>query len=251
MNANHHRIAFIPIVLALAACGNEDSKVSLGDDKGTVAQGLAAYEGAWDGYAEAREFPGGSDRVRITLDDEGNGTIQFGDIASIAPFGDPTIGYPTEWDYEDPNYPLYGHSAVQSGFGYPILDAAVSSGRLTFEFWPTDLVKDWCEAQTPLLDDSTPARWGCSPTGFNATVGPACNEGNPSYDCGQIFTCMMACDCDASGCTSVRQATNRLQLDGAITDDGDTLEATVILPLADHDFLGSGETERVTVRLTR
>src|SRR4051812_42637128 len=117
-------IALLTCTTALNACAS-NKPVDLGDDKtGTTAQGLAAYEGAWDGYVEAYKFPSGSDRVRITLDAEGQGTIEVGDAPAIPPFTDPNVGYPTT----DPRFPDVVDSDLYTrpheGYGYPVGDAA-------------------------------------------------------------------------------------------------------------------------------
>jgi hypothetical protein len=240
MTLNHYSVAITPFILALAACSSDASKVDLGDDnRGTVAQSLAAYEGTWDGYAEARTFESGSDRVRITLDAEGNGTIELGDAPAIPPFTDPDSGYPTAWHAPGASVSVRDYVEPHEGFLYPVLEAAVTSGRLKFGFWTTDLVKDWCEAQAPTLLASTPPGYSCGESA-------ECAPGNPSA-CGQYDTCMSACSCDATSCSSLRDASYKLQLDGALTGDGDTFEGTLLLPGLDllNDF------ERVTVRLTR
>lgn len=251
MTTTTSRISLVGLALALAACGNDGGKVDLGDgDRGVTAQGLAAYEGSWDGYVEARNFESGSDRVLVTLDAQGHGSIEFGDAPAIAPFSDPDVGYPTTWSYDSPTYELYKHSMVQEGFAYPALDAAVTSGRLSFQFWPTDIVKDWCEAQTPMLDDATPPSWRAVPSG-SVSSGPECpGPSQPGLDCGKVMTGLFACSCDESSCTSVRELAP-LRLDGALTDDGDALVGTLILPLPNQASGNSAEMERVTVRLTR
>lgn len=246
-------IAIVPLALALAACSSGEGKVDLGDDAtGSTAQGLAAYEGSWDGYAEAREFDGGSDRVRITLDAEGQGTIQFGDAPTMPAFTDPDVGYPTDWQFDSAHYTDRAHMLAHEGFGYPVHDAVVSSGRLSFGFWGTDLAKDWCEAHEPLPDYSQPVGYTCTPAGYGENDG-VCYSGitpetQAEVECGLMRTCLNACECDANSCTSERREGEKMQLDGALTADGDSLVGTLLLVPANE---GYSATERVTVRLSR
>jgi hypothetical protein len=248
MTAINHPFALVSLALVLAACGGGDPKVDLGDDNSmSVAQGLAAYQGAWDGYAEAYKFESGSDRVRITLDATGQGTIELGDSPAISPFTDPSVGYPTSWPFDSETYQIYSHSVPHEGFGYPVADAAVTSGRLSFIFWGTDLVKDWCEAHEPTPGSTCGASRSY---GQNGTV--CTDEAGEPIDCGLLKTCAHACTCDEDSCTSRRDEWERMELDGALTADGDELVGTLVVVPASHGFTGSLEPQdRVTVRLTR
>lgn len=242
-------------MLGLVACSSDAKKVDLGDDNSdSTALGLAAYEGVWDGHVEARQFQSGSDRVRITLDAEGHGNIELGDAPAFAPFTDPSVGYPTEWSYDDPNFPTYAHSDAQEGFAYPVQDAQVTHGRLSFSFWLTDLVKDWCAAQTALLDNgSMPPRWACtSPGGFGWPPEGGCTTtGGAPGDCGRAILCNGVCACDSVSCNAQREVWQQSKLDGALTEEGDSLVGTLLLPPLGEGITGSGDFERVTVRVMR
>ena len=77
----------LPLAFAPAAC-SDGNPVDLGHRE---AQ-LADYAASWNGYAEAYTFPeGSSDRVRITLDATGVGTIEVGD-APLDPSTDRSRG---------------------------------------------------------------------------------------------------------------------------------------------------------------
>lgn len=247
MNTFKRIIAITPFWVWLSACGGDNQKLDLGDDgtASSTAQGLAAYEGTWDGYVEAYQFDQGSDRVRLTLDSLGNGTIRLGDAPEIAPFSNPAIGYPAEDPFTDEAFsPVYYVS--REGFAYPVLDARVDSGRLHFDFWGTDIVKPWCEAQTPYPDGATPpGHYTCNPggAGFGQT-GTVCDNNGDEIDCGFVKTCLSGCSCDAQGCDAQRYPERRLELDGVLENEGDTLGGTLVV--ADTNGLA-----RVTVHLTR
>lgn len=241
-------ISLVTCVSALSACAS-NKPVDLGDDKtSTTAQGLAAYEGAWDGYVEAYKFASGSDRVRITLDAEGQGTIEVGDAPAIPPFTNPNIAYPTT----DPTTDLNAFLEVQAsdthpheGYGYPVGDAAVRGGRISFTFWATDLQKAWCEAQTSYyaFGSGEETHYNCVKGGGGGPMGDgsfcADDEGN-KLDCGFINTCLIACSCGVSSCTSRRDSATEIQVDGALDADGKALVGTLVLP-----------DTRTTIRLER
>jgi hypothetical protein len=240
--------AIVPLTVSLSACGSDNQKVDLGDDgkPGSTAQGLAAYEGTWDGYAEAYHFDQGSDRVRVTLDSAGNGTIRLGDAPEIAPFSNPAIGYPEDLPFTDEAF-SFSYLPAHAGFAYPVLDASVESGRLHFDFWGSDIVKAWCEAQTPYPDGGTPAgNYSCNPggSGFGQSGGVCYNEPEVVVDCGFVKTCLAACSCNAQGCHATRYKGSGLELDGVLENDGDTLVGTLVV-------LGGSAPERITIRLTR
>jgi len=223
-------IALLTCVSLFSACASS-KPVDLGDDKtGATAQGLAAYEGAWDGYVEAYKFPSGSDRLRITLDAEGQGTIEVGDAPAIAPFTDPNVAYPAT----DPPS-LDAEISPHEGYGYPVTGAAVHSGRISFTFWTTDLQKPWCEAQTSYAFDAggSETEYSClEGGGWSPTQDGICVDiGGTPLDCGFASECFNLCVCDASGCTSRRTFyQSELQVDGKLDDDGQTLVGTLLLP---------------------
>jgi hypothetical protein len=190
----------------------------------------------------------GSDRVRVTLDSDGNGTIRLGDAPEFASFSNPAIGYPEEFSFTE-YVPIYSavYSNAHEGFSYPVLDARVESGRLKFTSWAIDIVKAWCEAQTSYHDANAvdPSKYTCSPTGSSyAQAGSIClNNDDEVADCGFLKTCTAGCSCDANGCTSFRREGRGLELDGLLQNDGDTLIGTLLVPW--------GETDRVIIHLTR
>jgi hypothetical protein len=240
--------AFVSLSLfVVAACSSSGSDdVDLGDDKvDRVASSLEDYEGQWVGYAEAYEFESDSDKLVITLNAQGEGTVVFGDAQPVEPFTDPDVGYPPIVNM----FPSasYDYDGAHAGFGYPVHDAVVESGRIRFKLWGTDLVSDWCAAQTSYYDDENlPAAYTCSPTGrAYGQNAEGCREADGSepmtvYDCGLIKTCLAACTCDETSCTGERRAGRELELDGALDAANGDLVGTIVI-----------EDERITVRLTR
>jgi hypothetical protein len=242
-------INFVPLALVLTACSTDSGNVDLGDDKvGSSAQTLQDYEGDWDGYAEAYEFPSGSDRLRISLDANGNGTIQFGEAPALAPFTNPNIGYPESDPFDTIGYsPDY--NAPREGFDYPVHEAGVADGRLRFSARGSDIVRDFCEAQTEIHETgNTPTSYTCSPSGGSygegdegcADVRVGSSTEGMIFDCGLIKTCFHGCVCDATSCSSRQDPGTEIELDGALTPDDSALVGTLVIPSA-----------RITVRLTR
>jgi hypothetical protein len=247
-------IFHIPLVVVLASCSSSSGQpVDLGDDNiESAGQTLASYEGAWDGYMEAFELPSGSDRLRILLDSSGQGSVEFGDVPAITPFSDPSRGYPEDEPFDTqaftPNY-----AAPREGFVYPVHDAAVSDGRIELVVWGSDIVSDFCAAQSQIRQTlSTPSSYTCSPTGDGYGQGDeGCVDASPdsstfgmSFDCGLIKTCLAGCVCDETSCTSVRHPGRELVLDGSLAMDGTQLVGTLVLQGVDNGG-------RVTVRLTK
>jgi len=229
-------VTVVSCLLTLSGCSS-DAPLDVGDDQsGTGAQGLAAYEGDWDGYAEAYSFPSGSDRVRLSLDAAGHGTLEVGDISHFA-CTDPTVGCPPALG-ENLEFHAFG---TQEGFEYAV-DASLQNDRLQFEYWGTDAQKTWCEAQTSEPNAAGGSGYTCSPLGNGGRMmGGACfarGEAQIPIACSVIDTCWGACTCDASGCTSNHGSA--LRLDGALSDGGAALVGTLMVSDA-----------RVTVRLKK
>src|SRR4051812_34615530 len=88
------------LLVALAspfACSSATSRTSeepIDIAKGRIGERLEDYAAHWEGYAEANSFADGSDKVRITLDASGDGTLEIGDSAPMPPATDPSVGYP-------------------------------------------------------------------------------------------------------------------------------------------------------------
>jgi hypothetical protein len=202
---------------------------------------LGAYAASWDGYVEAFEFASGSDRVRVTLDASGNGTIRFGDAALVAPPTDPNVGYPPEV-VAKPFDSLPGVGMPYEGFVYTVQGASVEDERIRFQVNSRELYADWCELQTPLshtqlsqsydangmlISSETITLYSCSGNGLSFD-GMGCVDPDTAnvIDCSKVMLCTSAvCACTAEGCTG--GGTLDVALDAALDEDGNALEGTL------------------------
>jgi hypothetical protein len=250
---------------SLGACSS-DKPVNIGNTNMIGAQ-LSDYAATWDGYAEAFTFSDGSDRVRLTIDANGQGTLQVGDAALLAPPSDPNVGYPTD----QPGGIEY---SLIAGFLYPIYATQVQEARIQLGAVPGDLYAAWCALQTPVpyeittivMQSGTEIIIGASDAGVVSTqyacVAPNTVSGAPGGGC-QVtnadggtspISCQKtdlcqgpqpACTCTASACASVQVpagtpvAQYPVELDGALDATGKILTGTLTV--------GNG----VTVHLTR
>lgn len=232
-----------PLLLSLFGCG-EPQDLDVGDlQSENLGQALSDYAAQWDGYAEAFVFDGDeTDRVRLTIDVNGEGTIRLGEEELFAA--------PTDADdLHPPTFPEEGADAVEptlrrarSGFEYPLSNVNVEDSRLRFEFNTLHFMEAWCALQS----NSERPEWTES-FGYSAQTseeGSTCGY----FDTDQNwieFACHLAaqriqCDCDADIC----YAKSRIaRVDAAISDNGKTLSGTLLL----HGDPG----QRITIVLAR
>ena len=115
-------------LLAAAVFGcSSKSDVDIGDDRSaSLGASQSDYAGTWEGYAEAYTFLDDTDRVRLTLDSTGNGTLELGNDRPGLPAPDP--------DSAPPGWQLMGNSSVDPGLliGYPftVTGATIESTRI-------------------------------------------------------------------------------------------------------------------------
>jgi hypothetical protein len=214
-------------VTLLTACSS-GSQVDIGD--GSTAQGLNAYAHGWDGHAEAFQFRDGTDRVRITLDGAGKGTIRLGETPLLPA---PAAG--------DPPPPL----AVETDFAFPV-EGHLEDERLRFDLNDWTRYGAWCELQTPvLLSPDYPDVYAChrlvklsmgNPDGTCVDV----ETGEVSL-CDTLTVCSGNCVCDSESCEVSPMATSDA-FDGTLSSDGQELSGTLVL---------HGGNDRVIVRLRR
>jgi hypothetical protein len=220
-----------------AACSGGGGKVNIGDTNAVGSQ-LSDYAASWDGYAEAYAFtPDGSDRVRLTIAANGQGTLEVGNQTLVAPPTDPNLGYPPgNEDLKDTPTP-----PVWEGVLYPIYGAQVQTNRIQIGIKPNDYYAAWCALQTPSafayqttpLDGGPPGSLertlvpvdaGAGAPDAGGTIYFACPfsggaESSPGttnamcvgengqdfipVDCGKFYLCnAMVCACTATGCDS-------------------------------------------------
>jgi hypothetical protein len=128
-----------------AACSGGGGTVNIGNTNAVGSQ-LSDYAASWDGYAEAYTFtPDGSDRVRLTIAANGQGTLEVGNQTLVAAPTDPNLGYPP--GNEDP--PVTSTPPLWEGALYPIYDAQVQTNRIQVGIKPNDYYAAWCALQTP------------------------------------------------------------------------------------------------------
>ena len=240
-------------LLCIQALACADSKpVDIGDNRPAVPLGasLSDYAGAWEGYAEAYEWNDGSDRLRITLDADGNGALEVGESAEL-PAPDPDTSYPPgSSDYYDALMITDAHPLI-AGFSYTIADATVSSNRIQLGASTGELYSEWCALQTPMevtniIDPSTGMSTGgnyacVSTSGFGTLDNGTCVVGpnnDEPVDCGKL-ACLSLCACTADSCSATRGDAD-VELDAALEEEGEELAGTLVL-----------RGERVFVRMNR
>jgi hypothetical protein len=227
----------IPLLLALFttpfACSNQ-GQVDIGDP---IGSNLVDYAGNWDGYAEAYMFHyGNSDRVRLSINPDGVGTMEVGDAALLPAPTNPDVGYPPVPSV-DPMFGIIG--TLRDGVEYPVHDAAVESSRIRFKVNTFDMYGPWCEIQTPTLlasgsyscaDSSNVTGLASSPDGNCQKVAP--DGSMQTVDCGKYILCAgsSVCDCTPSGCTA-QEAPNPavppVLFDAALEQEGSRLVGTL------------------------
>lgn len=245
----HHRFIVTSfIALAAFACSSAD-KVDIGENHPAKSgETLSDYAASWDGYVEAYRFPSGSDRVRITLDGNGHGYLEFGDQPLLAPPTDPDVGYANAYTG---GAPVGFVASVEEGFRYSALGARVENERIRLSAQNSELFKAWCGIQTAFQLTSDADVYACLPGhGFSFTGQGQCtfdtDSGSTPMDCGKLALCSIPgepCACTAQGCTVAPLAdidSAPTRLDAALEDGGNSLVGTLVL-----------DGERVMARLQR
>jgi hypothetical protein len=250
-------LTLLPV--AAAAC-SDGQPVDIGH---TEAQ-LSDYAAHWDGYAEAFTFgEGGSDRVRLVLDELGEGTLEVGNAPPDPTPTDPGVGLPGQ------------PGKFHDGFQYPIHGAVVEAGRVRFDVDPGTRYASWCAIQAPVATSLSPTGYSCVAIPSQQTftqdltnkgecdlwdVTPQ-SEGhgnlltNPTpVSCARYLPCVYGiCGCSPSGCayepTTPRPDGYKVRVDGALDDGGTSLVGTLVI-YADWDH-PTDATDRMTVRLAR
>ena len=258
-----NRVRFPLFALAgiAVACSGSEDKIDIGDrDVTVIGASLTDYAGTWDGYAEAYEFSSGSDRVRITLDASGNGTVEFGDAAPLVPT-DPEIGFPpVVWPLEMAS--ISGLSAgaggipLKEGFEYAVSNPSLEERRFRFGVGMGEIIAPWCELQTSY--ELGPGYFSCSPPpasrpsidGGICSVSETPGGATVPADCGWTERCYARqCTCDAVGCVANPEL-GTASFDATLENNGADLVGTLSFPAPLPG--GSGTTTtRLTVRLTQ
>jgi hypothetical protein len=228
-------ISVVGALLALTGCATKT--VDVGDETPVLTgASLSDYQGSWEGYVEAFEWPDSSDKIRVMLDAEGNGVLEVGEpLSGPPPEVDPDSGPP---NFPNNGYPFGGATqALMPGFSFPIAGAVVQSSRIRFGTILGEPYREWCELQTPYLDelntDEGP-RYGCLPnTGYEST-GDGNNicfstedpEHTMPFDCNKL-ACQHTCACDAEGCTLANNVA-QMVFDAELEAEGEELDGSLV-----------------------
>ena len=229
-------------VLALAGCTGKTVDAGSNDAASRVGSPIV-----FKGYFEAFQFPSGSDTVVLTLSFAGDGTVTgtvfYGDGPPLPPPTDPNVGYPPYFNDEClPPGPFAELTPTLEGFAYTLFGGKYSAPRVTLGgIDPREVVKAWCELQTPGYDPSS-GKWDCLPNTGAAGLGAPntsrfCDGGdNCAYippdggwtpvNCLKMDMCISsqgACTCDTTSCTYPLVAPTRapefdMQLNGTHLD---------------------------------
>lgn len=233
------------VALAVGAVGcSSDSDVDIGDGQTAshTGEALTDYAAVWDGYAVAYTFADGSDKVRLVVDAEGNGTLTVGD-----PLPPPT--------YEAGSAPPAVANIVP-GFAFPVQSAKVEAARLRFGVGLNDAIEPWCEAQPPVpFDPSYPDVYACMREFAVLQDDNHCQalDTGEVVNCDARIYCSYVCECTAESCrvggNPAANATHgsgsplpeaRATFDAALADEGNVLEGRLVVM-----------TERIDVRFQR
>jgi hypothetical protein len=225
-----HRPLLLALVsfLAVPACSNDNGSVDIGRNVGSQ---LADYAATWDGYAEAYQFDDGSDRIRVTLDASGQGTLVVGDHdpAPLPDLDNPSTNISTV---------NLGYT-LTPGLAYPIEGAHVETKRVRLGINALEPFRPWCSAQTPVCDGEN---CGCTPDvscpndtciQINAVTGETVMV---PFNKDLLCRVYGVCSCTSASCSAGEAGT---QLDAALQNGGTELVGTFFL------------SNRVTVRMTR
>ena len=145
--------------------------------------GLAAYAANWEGYIEAYQLMDGTDTVRISVADDGTGTIRFGDKDLWPAASDPNGSYP-------PDYPngagVTGGAALPlawDGFLFKLNSLRVETERLRASVASLSVFASWCTIQKPISIGSN--GYACVDSSvWVAGYGPAYSNGYTDADGG-------------------------------------------------------------------
>jgi hypothetical protein len=214
---------------------------------------LSDYAASWEGYTEAFSFASGTDRLRLTLAEDGTGTIIVGEDAPPPPVPtNPEVGpgFATGRQLQ----PL-----VLEGFPFSVQAIRVEARRLRLGAELKEPYRAWCELQTayPIAPDI--GYYECLPNGSTRSNGDRTDcalepEGTDEWipiDCEKLSLCMagaQTCRCDEAGCSipaSESLEAQSLHLDGALFERGAEMVGTLVL--TEH----GGETVRASVRFIR
>lgn len=222
MTTNLTRLLSVLVPLAGVQACADNGKVDLGTS--VTGASLVDYVDEWEGYTEAVSFVPGSDRIRLKIGGDGQGTLVLGESQTYPPATDPNVGYPPA---EDPMMAIIKQSMFRPGMEYPLHGVKVESKRIRLTVSPNDFYQSWCALQTP-VPTTSPGVFSCGPDGYSSTPEGTCvaaNTGAP-IDCGKAALCIgpRVCVCTATSCAANQDYS--VSFDAALRDEGSLLEGT-------------------------
>jgi hypothetical protein len=220
-------IAAVFSLTSMAGCA--DKAVDIGDDTppGVLGASLSDYQGSWVGYVELAEWDDGTQAVRLVLDENGTGVIEFGE-ADPLPAPDAEATFPPNLSVQ----PMAGvevPTSVISGFSYPIEGAVVESKRIRLGSSHRELFREWCELFEPVANPNLGTGYDCARTWISADgTGCAFADTGEQVDC--VFSaCQQACECDEASC-SVSGVYEDIRMDAQLEAEGAELEGSFEVP---------------------
>lgn len=229
-----------PIVAAIAAIsGCSDDPVSLGGAVAVDRSALTSYAAVWEGYVEAHTFRSGSDRVRLVLNEDGQGTLTLGEGVPRPMPTDADDPFP---DLESIFVEMLLTDKFHEGVEHEIASTLVEDDRLRAHTEPTNIYGDAaCALQTPV--EPACEQEGCPYTCSSTQPGGYIHRDGRCFaaaddtevSCAKEDLCRLVCECTSSECFA-RSPGAPIVLDGALDEAGTQL-------------VGSLDTH--TVRLTR
>lgn len=213
------RLVFALGTAAIApACDGEEMTVGTEPARTPVVEETFQPGEVWSGYVE-----NGPDPVTVTFSTPTEGTLVFG-----APPAGPQVVDP------DGGPPDYVHL---ESFAFTLRDAARDGERLRFVIDQHEILKQWCEAQTPYPSPTEASFYLCAPAGLGETERPPGGgcivqrpEGPVAVNCDKLEFCLglpSICGCDANGCRIEQNNFIRFDMridgrtaDGSIAYDG-------------------------------
>ena len=103
---------------SIFGCAGEPAEIGDGPIQVDKSE-FRSYAASWDGYVEAYAFESGSDRVRVVLDESGDGWLQVGE-GELVPPTNPDVGYPEAVQRAGQDVVLY---RLYDGLKYPVVGA--------------------------------------------------------------------------------------------------------------------------------
>lgn len=171
------------------------------------------YAGRWIGYVEAFEFLDGSDKVQLTLERSGSGTLIVGDSAEpdVPTRADLYFPFLPTWGGPDPVLALMSMLAnnhdLIPGFRYEISGVILEGQRLRGSSHMYAPIRPWCALQTPIAhDDGDGTYYRCSPGGPPDGICPPVevfeDRQRIDSDCSDQgdLVCNSRCACAERGC---------------------------------------------------